>query len=58
MAVTRKAARQSLARPDGLSTFVWEGKDKRGVKMKGEQSAKSQALLRAELRESPAHAVR
>ncbi len=50
MAVTRKAARQSLARDDGLSTFVWEGKDKRGVKMKGEQSAKSQALLRAELR--------
>ncbi|MBB3800020.1 type IV pilus assembly protein PilC [Xanthomonas arboricola] len=30
--------------------FVWEGTDKRGVKMKGEQSAKNANLLRAELR--------
>ncbi|MBN6152802.1 type II secretion system F family protein [Xanthomonas sp. AmX2] len=30
--------------------FVWEGTDKRGVKMKGEQAAKNANLLRAELR--------
>ncbi|KWV10835.1 type II secretion system F family protein [Xanthomonas translucens pv. translucens] len=30
--------------------FVWEGTDKRGVKMKGEQTAKNANLLRAELR--------
>jgi len=33
-----------------LQTFVWEGTDKRGVKMKGEQSARNANLLRAELR--------
>ncbi|CAE1138155.1 type II secretion system F family protein [Xanthomonas euroxanthea] len=33
-----------------LSTFVWEGADRRGVKMKGEQSARNVNLLRAELR--------
>lgn len=33
-----------------MSPFVWEGKDKRGVKMKGEQTAKNANLLRAELR--------
>ena len=49
MAVTRKAA-QSTRRPDGLGTFVWEGTDKRGTKMKGEQQSKNAALLRAELR--------
>lgn len=31
-------------------SFVWEGTDKRGVKMKGEQPAKNANLLRAELR--------
>ncbi|WP_242102991.1 type II secretion system F family protein [Lysobacter sp. M2-1] len=30
--------------------YVWEGTDKRGVKMKGEQQAKSANLVRAELR--------
>ncbi|MGV8961020.1 MAG: type II secretion system F family protein [Stenotrophomonas sp.] len=30
--------------------FVWEGTDKRGIKMKGEQQAKNANLLRAELR--------
>ena len=50
MAVTRKAARTTARRPDGLDTFVWEGTDKRGTKMKGEQQSKSAALLRAELR--------
>ena len=56
MAVTRKAAKTATKtataarRPDPFTTFVWEGNDKRGVKMKGEQAAKSANLLRAELR--------
>jgi len=33
-----------------LPMFVWEGNDKRGIKMKGEQQAKNGNLLRAELR--------
>ena len=33
-----------------LTPFVWEGTDKRGVKMKGEQLSKSMTLLKAELR--------
>ena len=48
MAAIRKTIK---VRPeDTLSTFIWKGTDKRGVKMKGEQSSKSAALLRAELR--------
>jgi type IV pilus assembly protein PilC len=60
MAVTRSAAKTAAkgrSRPTGpkregvtLDTFVWEGTDKRGKKMKGEQQAKSANLLRAELR--------
>ncbi len=33
-----------------LDTFVWQGTDKRGKKMKGEEQAKNANLLRAELR--------
>ena len=33
-----------------LAPFVWEGTDRRGIKMKGEQSAKNANMLRAELR--------
>lgn len=33
-----------------LQTFIWEGADKRGVKMKGEQTARNANMLRAELR--------
>jgi len=33
-----------------MPTFVWEGTDKRGKKMKGEQQARNANLLRAELR--------
>ena len=33
-----------------LVPFVWEGTDKRGVKMKGEQPARNANLLKAELR--------
>ena len=60
MAVTRSAARTATkgrGKPAGptrqgvvLETFVWEGIDKRGTKMKGEQQAKSANLLRADLR--------
>lgn len=56
MSMSRTAARKSTraAGPvrEGvtLDTFVWEGIDKRGTKMKGEQQAKNANLLRAELR--------
>ena len=50
MAVTRTAAKQTIRRVDPLEIFVWEGKDKRGTKMKGEQAAKNPNLVRAELR--------
>ena len=52
MAVTRTAAKQTtpVRRKDALPIFVWEGKDKRGVTMKGEQVSKSANVLRAELR--------
>jgi type IV pilus assembly protein PilC len=58
MAVSRTAAKpaakKAAARPvrEGvaLAPFVWEGTDKRGKKMKGEQTAKNANLLRAELR--------
>ncbi|MGE8227333.1 MAG: type II secretion system F family protein [Stenotrophomonas sp.] len=52
MAVTRNAIKNEAS---GRSTsqmqpFVWEGTDKRGVKMKGEQDAKNANMLKAELR--------
>ncbi|WP_370561976.1 type II secretion system F family protein [Luteimonas salinilitoris] len=48
---TRKGARPATARRGvTLDTFVWEGTDKRGTRMKGEQQAKSANMLRAELR--------
>jgi type IV pilus assembly protein PilC len=53
MAVTRSAAKkiEPVARNiSQMVTFVWEGNDKRGIKMKGEQQSKSANLLRAELR--------
>ena len=56
MAVTRSAAKASskTAKPvrEGVTMpmFVWEGTDKRGKKMKGEQQARNANLLRAELR--------
>ncbi|PPT69494.1 type II secretion system F family protein [Xanthomonas arboricola] len=33
-----------------MQPFVWEGTDKRGIKMKGEQGARNVNMLRAELR--------
>ncbi|WP_242786516.1 type II secretion system F family protein [Xanthomonas translucens] len=52
MSATRRAApKQPVARNTSqLLPFLWEGTDKRGVKMKGEQTAKNANLLRAELR--------
>ncbi len=52
MSVSRSAIKKEpVARSTmELQPFVWEGTDKRGVKMKGEQSAKNANLLRAELR--------
>jgi type IV pilus assembly protein PilC len=34
----------------GPTTFIWEGRDKRGVKLKGQQLATNPNLVRAELR--------
>lgn len=52
MSVSRSAIKSgSVARSAmELQPFVWEGTDKRGIKMKGEQLAKNANLLRAELR--------
>ena len=52
MSATRPAAgnapRTRGVQAAPLPVFVWKGKDRRGIEMKGEQSAKSEALLRAE----------
>lgn len=52
MATTRAAANRptTVARLNPMETFIWEGTDKRGAKMKGSLQAKSANLLRAELR--------
>ena len=52
MSATRSATKPStpVRRAEALSMFVWEGTDKRGVVMKGEQVAKNANFLRAELR--------
>ena len=50
MAVTRNAAKTTTRRAEPTPIFVWEGTDKRGVKMKGEQPGKNANLIRAELR--------
>ena len=50
MAVTRTAVKQPVRSGDAMEIFVWEGKDKRGTVMKGEQPAKTANLVRAELR--------
>ena len=50
MSTTRAASKVAAARLPQLQEFVWQGRDKRGVIMKGEQTAKNVNLLRAELR--------
>ncbi len=55
MSATRPAISRPTAATRGVQqapmpTFTWKGTDKRGIVMKGEQQAKTEALLRAELR--------
>ena len=53
MSATRSAVKKTVPverATSQLVPFVWEGTDKRGVKMKGEQPAKNANLLKAELR--------
>jgi type IV pilus assembly protein PilC len=51
MSATRATAKPApVRRAEALPLFVWEGTDKRGVKMKGEQAAKNANVVRAELR--------
>ncbi|MGH8076179.1 MAG: type II secretion system F family protein [Lysobacter sp.] len=51
MSATRPVSKTTtVRRPDPLAVFVWEGTDKRGTTMKGEQQAKNVNMLRAELR--------
>jgi type IV pilus assembly protein PilC len=40
----------SRAQVNQLTKFIWTGTDKRGVKMKGDYSAKNETMVRAELR--------
>lgn len=49
-AATKEAPATAVRRANPLDVFVWQGTDKRGIKMKGEQAAKNANLLRAELR--------
>ncbi|WP_046657790.1 type II secretion system F family protein [Lysobacter capsici] len=52
MSATRSATKTPtpVRRANPLDVFVWQGTDKRGITMKGEQAAKNANLLRAELR--------
>ncbi|MDR2872404.1 MAG: type II secretion system F family protein [Xanthomonadaceae bacterium] len=54
MSTTRSAALKKTTSADRAVNeqvmFVWQGTDKHGMKMKGEQTAKNANLLRAELR--------
>ncbi len=52
MSVARSAIKKAPVdrNTSQMLPFVWEGTDKRGVKMKGEQAAKNANFLRAELR--------
>ncbi|WP_434030378.1 type II secretion system F family protein [[Pseudomonas] boreopolis] len=48
MSIARSAIKKEST--SQLQPFIWEGTDKRGVRMKGEQAARNANLLRAELR--------
>ena len=55
MSATRAAAKSTASKAASvrlppLQEFVWEGRDKRGKVMKGDQTAKNANMLRAELR--------
>jgi len=49
-AISKARTQAEARRLNPMVEFVWQGKDKRGVVMKGEQMAKNANLLRAELR--------
>ena len=49
-AVSRPATATRGVQEAPMPTFTWKGTDKRGTVMKGEQQAKTEALLRADLR--------
>ena len=49
-AVSKAREKAESRRLNPMVEFVWQGRDKRGVVMKGEQLAKNANLLRAELR--------
>ena len=49
-AISRPAAATRGVQQAPMPIFTWKGTDKRGTVMKGEQQAKTEALLRAELR--------
>jgi type IV pilus assembly protein PilC len=50
MSATRTTKTSPLRRAEPTPTFIWEGTDKRGITMKGEQAAKNANIVRAELR--------
>ncbi|GAB6195791.1 type II secretion system F family protein [Lysobacter xanthus] len=50
MSASRNAVKTTARANDGLQTFTWVGKDKRGIVMKGETPAKNMNLVKAELR--------
>ena len=51
MSATRIATKPTpVRRAEALPVFTWQGTDKRGKVMKGEQQAKNANALRAELR--------
>ena len=49
-AISKARTQAEARRLNPLVEFVWQGRDKRGVVMKGEQTAKNANMLRAELR--------
>jgi type IV pilus assembly protein PilC len=49
-AISKARTQAESRRLNPMVEFVWQGRDKRGVVMKGEQTAKNANLLRAELR--------
>src|SRR5580658_7415878 len=55
--MAQKAA-TATATPTTFSTFVWQGKDKKGAKAKGEIKGLSTTLVRAELRRQGINATR
>ncbi|RZA20438.1 MAG: type II secretion system F family protein [Lysobacteraceae bacterium] len=49
-AISKARTQAEARRLNPMVEFIWQGRDKRGVIMKGEQTAKNANLLRAELR--------